>query len=147
MINWLSNMLSVCLFSCFRRNCESKKDLIYKEAWSWSWSFPFDQFLFALCITVLLSMKTLNVAAPLSTWAVSHKFDVCLVIFTATPPFPGTLPPLWLCCLRNIGAAGRRRRWPGRRGSDAAACRWPPAARGHAKQTPWGETKRKLSKT
>lgn len=60
-------------------------------------------------------------------------------IFTPTAQrVPSTLPPPWPGCPRNTGAAGRRRRWPGRRGSDAAACGWPRAARGRARQTPWG---------
>ena len=56
---------------------------------------------------------------------------------------PSTLPPPWPGCPRSTGAAGRRRRWPGRRGSDAAACGWPRAARGRARQTPWGGEQRR----
>lgn len=51
----------------------------------------------------------------------------------------GPVPPSSLCCHRSTGAAGRLRRSPAQTGIGVAACEWPLAAQGHARQTPYME--------
>lgn len=51
----------------------------------------------------------------------------------------GPVPPSSLCCHRSTGAAGRPRHSPAQTGTGVAACEWPLAAQGHARQTPYME--------